>query len=252
MIAMVGSRRPSADGRRNAHRFASELVKSGLGVCSGLALGIDVESHAGALQGAGNTVAVLGTGIDTVYPTRNRAMFDSIAENGALLSEFNLGMPPLPVNFPRRNRIISGLSLGVLVVEAGLRSGSMITARFALEQGREVFAIPGSIHNPMTKGCHHLISQGAKLVQQVADIVDECAGPFITVASNAQIKSAQTAQLTAELAAVMYAIGHDPVTLDELLCETGLEIDLVSTALVELELLGLVSRDVRGFVLAVP
>ena len=253
MIAMVGSRRPSADGRRHARRFAGELAATGLGICSGLALGVDVESHAGALQAKGYTVAVLGTGIDGVYPARNRDMFDRITESGALVSEFNPGTPPLPGNFPRRNRIISGLSLGVLVVEAGLQSGSMITARMALEQGRDVYAIPGSIHNPMAKGCHHLIGQGAKLVQQVEDITSECTGLLHSCIESVskQASTLPKTELSKEQEKILFAIGHDPVSLDTLVSETGVQPHLASAAVVELELLGLVSREAAGFVIAV-
>ncbi len=253
MIAMVGSRRPSADGRRNARCFASELAALGLGVCSGLALGIDGESHAGALQAKGVTVAVLGTGIDVVYPARNTKLFEDIAVNGALVSEFNPGTPPLPPHFPRRNRIISGLSLGVLVVEAGLQSGSMITARMALEQGREVFAIPGSIHNPMAKGCNRLIGQGAKLVQDVADICEEFEDLMQQAALNRPGLQASSSQaLPKELARVLAAIGHDPVTVDVLLPETGMTVEKITALLAELEMTGLVRRGQRGYSRTLP
>jgi len=253
MIAMVGSRRPSADGRRYARCFASELAALGIGVCSGLALGIDGESHAGALQSKGVTVAVLGTGIDVVYPTRNNKLFDDITVNGALVSEFNPGTPPLPPHFPRRNRIISGLSLGVLVVEAGLQSGSMITARMALEQGREVFAIPGSIHNPMAKGCHRLIGQGAKLVQDVADICEEFEELMQHAALNTPGPQASSSPpLPKELAKVLAAIGHDPVSVDVLLPETGMTVEKATALLAELEMAGLVRRDQRGYSRTLP
>lgn len=249
MLAMVGSRRPGVDGRRNARWFATELANSGLGICSGLALGIDVESHAGALESGGNTVAVLGTGIDVVYPARNKGMFERIKDAGALVSEFNPGTPPRPEHFPRRNRIISGLSLGVLVVEAGMQSGSMITARFALEQGREVFAIPGSIHNPMAKGCHHLISQGAKLVQQASDILVEINMPFDGEQDQQDLAAVPPGheQLPITLSRVLTALGFDPVAMDILLKDTGLPVDQLSIALVELELQGLVERHAAGF-----
>ena len=176
-LAIVGSRNPSAGGKEIARDFARHLASAGLTITSGLALGIDAASHQGALDAHGDargaTVAVTGTGLDRVYPARHRDLAHRIAERGALVSEFPPGTPPLPENFPRRNRIISGLSVGVLVVEAALQSGSLITARLAGDQGREVFAIPGSIHNPLARGCHALIRQGAKLVENVHDILEE-------------------------------------------------------------------------------
>ncbi len=182
LFAIVGSRNPTPAGSENAFEFARYLATSGLSIVSGLAAGVDGKSHEGALRAAGNTIAVCGTGLDQTYPRRHDTLASSIAANGLLLSEFFPGTPPLRENFPRRNRIISGLSLGVLVVEAGLRSGSLITARLAAEQGREVFAIPGSIHNPMARGCHLLIRNGAKLVESAFDIIDEL-GPLAGVAS---------------------------------------------------------------------
>ena len=175
-LAMVGSRNPSPAGADNAHEFARYLSRCGLIIASGLALGVDAAAHRGALLGGSPTVAVLGSGPDRVYPEQNRELADAIASQGAIVSEFFPGSPPRRTHFPRRNRIISGLSLGVLVVEAGLRSGSLISARLAAEQGREVFAIPGSIHNPMARGCHLLIKQGAKLVESADDVLGELAG----------------------------------------------------------------------------
>jgi len=212
-----------------------------------LAMGIDAESHVGALERQGKTVAVLGTGIDVVYPACNKTLYDRLAETGVIMSEFNPGMPPRPEHFPRRNRIISGLSLGVLVVEASLKSGSMITARFALEQGRDVFAIPGSIHNPMTRGCHRLIHEGARLVETASDILEECAQPFRATAGG--VGSSVTApDLQGELATVLAAIGSDPVFPDVVMRETGLLAATVSASLVELELLGLVHQQPGGAV----
>ena len=173
MLAMVGSRNPSAAGVRTATDFARHLSAAGLVISSGLALGIDAACHQGALDAGMPTVAVMGTGLDRVYPARHRDLARQIAEQGALVSEFPIGTAPRAENFPRRNRIISGLSLGTLVVEAAIRSGSLITARYAGDQGREVFAIPGSIHNPLARGCHHLIRQGAKLVETAQDVIDE-------------------------------------------------------------------------------
>ncbi len=178
-LAMVGSRNPSVEGRRNAEEFAEYLAKCGLVITSGMALGIDAASHKGALKG-GKTVAVWGTGLDKAYPPRNRELAEEIIAKGVVVSEFPPGTPPLPTHFPRRNRIISGLAVGTLVVEAAKQSGSLITARLASEQGREVFAIPGSIHNPMARGCHRLLRDGAKLVESAGDILEEtgaAAGP---------------------------------------------------------------------------
>ncbi|MGH8401460.1 MAG: DNA-processing protein DprA, partial [Gammaproteobacteria bacterium] len=174
-LAMVGSRNPSTDGRRNAEGFAAYLAGCGLTITSGMALGIDAASHRGALKANGTTIAVWGTGLDKPYPPRHRELAEEIAAKGLLVSEFPPGTLPIPTNFPRRNRIISGLAIGTLVVEAATASGSLITARLAAEQGREVFAIPGSIHNPMARGCHQLIRQGAKLVESAGDILEELA-----------------------------------------------------------------------------
>jgi DNA processing protein len=169
----VGSRNPTPQGIQNAERFASALAEAGLTIISGLALGIDAAAHRGALRTSGSTMAVIGTGIDRLYPASNQALALEIADRGSIISELPLGTPPLAANFPRRNRLISGLSRGALVVEATVESGSLITARLASEQGREVFAIPGSIHSPQSRGCHKLIKQGAKLVETVEDVLDE-------------------------------------------------------------------------------
>ena len=252
-IAIVGSRQPSSGGLRNARRFARELAASGFGITSGLARGIDAEGHLGALETKGKTVAVLGNGIDKVYPACNHALYEQITEQGALVSEFPPGMPPLRENFPRRNRIISGLSLGVLVVEAGEKSGSMITARQALEQGREVFAIPGSIYNPVARGCHKLINEGAKLVQNAADIVDECGGllaGIAAIASTGQYHEVLTKQPlpAGDLGKIFHAIGYDIVTPDELVLATRLAIHDINAALIELEMQGFISRDQAGYI----
>ena len=171
-LAMVGSRNPSRSGQQTAVDFARHLASAGLVITSGLALGIDAACHQGALDVNAPTIAVMGTGLDRVYPARHRDLALRIAEQGSLISEFPIGTSPQPGNFPQRNRIISGLCLGTLVVEAAIRSGSLISARYALEQGREVFAIPGSIHNPLARGCHYLIRQGAKLVETAEDVID--------------------------------------------------------------------------------
>ena len=177
-LAIVGSRNATPQGVANAERFARAFSAAGLTIASGLALGIDAAAHRGALDGAGSTVAVLGCGVDVVYPQRNADLYHLVAARGALVSEFPLGSPPLAANFPRRNRLISGLARGVLVVEAALASGSLITARLAAEQGREVFAVPGSIHSPLSKGCHALIKEGAKLVESAQDVLDELGLPL--------------------------------------------------------------------------
>jgi len=253
VIAMVGSRKPSAGGRRDARRFARELASNGLGVVSGLAMGIDMESHRGSIEGGMPTIAVLGTGIDIIYPAVNRTMFEEVPENRVLVSEFNPGTPARPQNFPQRNRIISGMSQGVLVVEAGVRSGSMITARFALEQGREVFAIPGSIHNPMARGCHKLIAEGAKLVQCVEDILDEklvlAEQHAAHNSKNRSSKESRVCHLPEPLLTVKKAIGFDTVSVDQLVLETELNVNDVTVALVELELRGIVRRENNGYVL---
>lgn len=190
-LAIVGSRNPTPMGRENARAFAKSLAGAGLVITSGMALGIDGAAHRGALEAGGKTIAVAGTGLDRVYPSRHRDLAHDIVRHGALVSEFPLGTPPKPENFPVRNRLISGLSLGTLVVEAALQSGSLITARLATEQGREVFAIPGSIHSPQSRGCHALIRQGVKLVETAQDILEEL-GPLASVAHQAAQENAIT------------------------------------------------------------
>ena len=234
-IAVVGSRRATAQGLDNARAFGAALSQQGLMVYSGLALGVDAAAHEGALTGHAGTVAVVGTGLDQVYPTRHQALAERIVVHGALVSEFAPGMPPLAENFPQRNRIIAGLSLGTLVVEAALQSGSLITARLALEAGREVFAIPGSIHAPQSKGCHALIKQGAKLVETAQDIVEELrlAGP--TTPRRALEEPAIEDPL-------LQALGHDPVSIDALGARTGWPAAELAVRLLELELEGRVAR----------
>ncbi len=238
-LAIVGSRNTSAQGLDNARQFARHLSQAGLTIVSGLALGIDGAAHDGALGGAGSTVAVVGTGLDRIYPARHRALAHRIAEHGLLLSEFELGTPPLAENFPQRNRIIAGLARGTLVVEAALASGSLITARQALEAGREVFAIPGSIHAPQSRGCHALIKQGAKLVDSADDILGELDWSR-TPPSSAPAADATPAQPLAD--ALLDALGHDPVTLDVLLARTGDSPAQLGARLLELELDGRVAR----------
>lgn len=235
-IAVVGSRNASAQGEANAHAFASALSNAGLTIVSGLALGIDAAAHRGGLAGASSTIAVLGTGIDVVYPSRNAELAVEIARHGLLLSEFPLGTPAAAQNFPRRNRLISGLGRGCLVVEAALASGSLITARTAADQGRDVFAIPGSIHSPLSKGCHALIKLGAKLVESADDVLSELAdfrpSGFATTAQPVAAAS------RSGLLAVM---GHDPVDVDSLCARAGLTAEQVASELLRLELDGRVA-----------
>ena len=238
-IAMVGSRNCSQGGGDTAEAFAQAFAERGVTVVSGMALGIDAASHVGALratsQGSGSTIAVIGTGIDRVYPARNKVLAHSIAERGLMLSEYPLGTPPLPANFPRRNRIISGLSLGVLVVEASMQSGSLITARFAGEQGREVFAIPGSIHSTFHKGCHHLIKQGAKLVETANDVLEELR------IETAAAPAANAGSASTSVGLSQY-IEHDPVDVDTLVTRSGMAVDQVVTELTMLELSGSIEQ----------
>ncbi len=250
-LAMVGSRNPSAGGARTAHAFARHLAQTGLTITSGLALGIDAASHEGALAGGGPTVAVMGTGLDRVYPAANRELAHRIAEHGALVSEFPPGTPPRRDHFPRRNRIISGLSLGTLVVEAALQSGSLITARLAAEQGREVLAIPGSIHNPLARGCHRLIREGAKLVETAADILEELGAvaqvPLLDAADANEADTGQSAAtLDPDYRQLLENMGFDPVSCDELGRSTGLTPDAVSSMLLILELEGFVESCPGG------
>jgi DNA processing protein len=235
-LAVVGSRNATAQGAENARAFAHELSDAGFTIVSGLALGIDTEAHRGGLAGASSSVAVVGTGLDVVYPARNRALAHELAAAGAIVSEFPLGTPPLPVNFPRRNRLISGLSRGCLVVEAALKSGSLITARYALEQGREVLAIPGSIHSTLSKGCHRLIKQGAKLVESSADVLEE-----LGLAAPMPVSAAAPAA-PPEYRDFLETLGFDPVDLETLCERGGLTPETASAMLLTLELEGLVGR----------
>ena len=228
-LGIVGSRNATPQGVRDAEAFAHALSDAGLTIVSGLALGIDAAAHRGGLAGAGSSVAIIGTGLDRIYPARNKALAHQLAENGLIVSEFALGTPPLPGHFPRRNRLISGLSRGVLVVEAAPDSGSLITARVATEQGREVFAIPGSIHSPLARGCHALIKQGAKLVESAADILDELAW---------QQRLAPPVLPETRSDPVLDALDGAPTTLDTLAQRTGLTLDALSAKLLTLELDG--------------
>ncbi len=232
-LAVVGSRHATAQGLANAETFARTFSDAGLTVVSGLALGVDAAAHRGGLAGAASSVAVLGTGADIVYPARNRALAHELAARGALVSEFPLGTPPLAANFPRRNRLISGLTLGCLVVEAAVDSGSLITARLAAEQGREVFAIPGSIHSPLAKGCHALIKQGAKLAESARDILEELRLPAPGMPAPANDTDSD-----ARLRALLDALGHDPCSPDTLAARCGLTAAETAVLLTQLELEG--------------
>ncbi len=247
-LGVVGSRNPSAGGEENARHFARSLAQAGLAITSGLALGIDAAAHEGSLAGGGVTIAVTGTGLDRVYPARHRELAHQIAATGALISEFPIGTPPLADHFPRRNRIISGLSLGTLVVEAAPRSGSLITARLAAEQGREVFAIPGSIHNPLARGCHALIRQGAKLVETVEDILEELGSHISSGLVSSHVDGGQVATLVldADQQQVFENMGHDPISVDALVERTHLTTEVVSAILLVLELQGVVSSAAGG------
>jgi DNA processing protein len=235
-LAIVGSRNATPQGEANAAAFGQALSEAGLTIVSGLALGIDAAAHRGGLKGPGSTIAVVGTGLDRVYPARNKALAHEIVDKGLILSEFSLGTISAPGHFPRRNRIISGLSRAVLVVEAALNSGSLITARQALEQGREVLAIPGSIHSPLAKGCHALIKQGAKLVESAQDIVEELAWPVMPPV----LQAAAAAQPPTD--PLLQQLGHDPVNIDWLAERCGLTVDALSAKLLTLELGGLVAQ----------
>jgi DNA processing protein len=224
------------------------LAGAGLGITSGLALGVDAEAHRGALLGQGFTIAVMGTGPDRIYPSAHRDLAHAIAERGALVSELPPGTLALAEHFPRRNRIISGLALGTLVVEASLHSGSLITARLAVEQGREVFAIPGSIHNTMAKGCHSLIRQGAKLVETAADILEEL-GPLAVAAATAAVPAPPPAlppELDDDYRSLLEQLGQEPVSVDGLVERCGLTAEVVSSMLLILELQGLVAATPGG------
>ncbi|WP_222937611.1 DNA-processing protein DprA [Spartinivicinus ruber] len=256
-LSIVGSRHPSKSGEENSYHFAHTLAKGGFTITSGLADGVDAAAHKGALDAEGYTIAVVGTGLDLVYPAKNKALAERVSQSGLLISEFPLGTKPQASNFPRRNRIISCLGLGVLVVEAALQSGSLITARLAAEQGREVFAIPGSIHNPLSKGCHQLIRQGAKLVDSVEHIWEELKHSLHTYAIGNELNQASTVQGEEEQLAiqsllledpnqqqVLEAIGDETTSMDMIMARTGLSASDVNNLVLELEM--------QGFVAAVP
>ncbi len=233
-LAVVGSRNATVQGERNAENFARAFSEAGLTIVSGLALGIDTAAHRGGLAGPGSTIAVLGTGIDVLYPSRNRDLGETIARDGLLISEFPLGTRSLAQNFPRRNRLISGLAQGCLVVEAALASGSLITARAAAEQGREVFAVPGSIHSPLAKGCHALIKSGAKLVESAEDVLTELVG-FQRTEHHPAAPPPRDAD---PRDALLECMGFDPIDVDSLCVRAGLPVERISSELLRLELAG--------------
>lgn len=243
-LSVVGSRNPTPQGLQNARRFSRAFAEAGVTVVSGMALGIDGAAHQGALDGAAPdavaTIAVVGTGLDRVYPKQHLQLAHHIADRGMLLSEYPIGTPPLPANFPRRNRLISALGQGTLVVEAALQSGSLITARFAAEQGKEVFAIPGSIHSPHARGCHALLRQGAKLVESAQDVLEDLrlVLPAASAAHGPEEPEGEDALLE--------AMGYDPIGLDALIARTGIPAPLLQARLLELELGGHVARLAGG------
>jgi DNA processing protein len=247
-LAVVGARSATTAGERDAEAFGEALGRAGLTIVSGLAQGIDAAAHRGGLRTEASSIAVVATGLDKVYPARNRNLAHQLADGGLLISEFPLGMPPLAANFPRRNRVISGLALGTLVVEAALHSGSLITARQALEQGREVFAVPGSIHSPLSKGCHWLIKQGAKLAESAADVLEELGIAAKLSAAALPPKAA----LAEEEHRLLEAMGYAPIDIDSISEQLGAPIDAISALLLKLELDGHISRLPGGLFQRLP
>jgi DNA processing protein len=251
-LAIVGSRNPTSLGRDTARQFSTHLVQAGLAITSGLALGIDAAAHRGALEAHGRTVAVVGRGLDAIYPRENDDLARRIVErHGALVTDLPAGTPPLKQNFPRRNRILSGLAVGTLVVEAALRSGSLITARLAAEQGREVFAMPGSIHNALARGCHRLLRQGAKLVESADDIFAELAPILGQVAASAAAEGSDRpvsnrSSLDKDYEILLDALGFEPASLDSLVVRSGLKADAVASMLLILELDGRIQQQPGG------
>ncbi len=251
-LAIVGSRRPTSYGKENAFAFAKHFAETGLTITSGLAWGIDATAHQGALKGHGQTIAVLGCGIDQIYPANHQSLAEDIRQSGALISEYPPGTPLHPGLFPKRNRIISGLSVGTLIVEAGLKSGSLISARLAMEQGREVFAIPGSIHNPMTKGCHQLIQSGVKLVESAEDILQElqsALSPYLQPKKDriAQAVSEEKEPLGSEYLAFLDYIGYDSTPTDLIIDRSGLSVPEAASMLLMLELQGHIRATAGGY-----
>lgn len=245
-LAVVGSRNPTPAGGETAQAFASSLASAGLCITSGLAVGIDAKAHQGAMAAQGRTIAVAGTGLDRVYPARHRELAHEIAGAGALVSEFMLGTPPARENFPRRNRLISGLAVGTLVVEAAIKSGSLITARLAGEQGREVFAIPGSIHSPLSRGCHALLRQGAKLVETAQDILEELGAILPLTQKRITAQADEAVMVEADVHDLLVHLGFDPVDVDTLVERSGLTPDRISSMLLLMELQGIIAACPGG------
>ena len=254
-LAIVGSRNPTPQGKQNAYNFAKALANAGLVITSGLALGIDGVSHQSAVDSNNQTIAVTGTGLDRIYPSRNKVLAHEILGKGAMVSEFPIGTGVRPSHFPRRNRLISGMSLGVLVVEAAIKSGSLITAHLAMDQGREVFSIPGSIHNPLARGCHKLIREGVKLVETANDILEELSAmakfqnnsnPDITTINKAET-TANTATLDNHQITILNAIDFDKTTVDEIITRTEMSAELVAGSLLILELEGFINSTTGGY-----
>lgn len=241
-IGLVGSRNPSITGIENARSFSKELASHNLTIVSGLALGIDAQAHIGCLEAQGQTIAVLGTGIDTIYPRRHMKLAQQICQNGLLLSEFPLKSAPIAGHFPRRNRIISGLSLCILVIEAAIKSGSLITAKMALEQNRDVLAIPGSIHNPMARGCHYLLQQGAKLVTSVHDVLEE-----LNLGKQQTSSKEPAFSLASKNENLVKFIGFETTTIDQMIQRSGYTIEQVTNELANLELQGLIAAIPGGY-----
>jgi len=258
-IAIVGSRNPTSGGSENAYRFAECLARNGFAITSGLALGVDAAAHQGALAAKGKTIAVMGTGLDLIYPSRHRSLAQEILDNGgALVSELPLGSGSKAAHFPQRNRIISGLSCGVLVVEAAVQSGSLITAKAALQQNREVFAIPGSIHNPLARGCHQLIRQGATLVETAQDIVDQLQGILgfqreslsklqQQAARKTELDEKELDSLSSTEQQIIHAMGYDPMNIDDLVERTGIAVGSMAAQLIGLEIKGYVQQIGAGY-----
>ena len=240
-VAMVGTRKPSVTGRETARKWSFELAAKGLTIVSGLALGVDAQAHQGCLDATGRTIAVMGTGIDCIYPRSHRNLAQLISQNGLLLSEFPLKSPPIAGHFPRRNRIISGLSLLTLVVEAATKSGSLITAQCALDQNRDVLAIPGSIHNPNARGCHYLLQQGAKLVTSSEDVLGELGLDFEALLPTT------TTRLADENANLVEYLGFETTTVDQIIVRSGLALESVMCGLANLELQGLIKMVPGGY-----
>lgn len=261
-LAVVGARNPTTSGRQTAEAFAAHLARCGLIITSGLAAGIDAAAHHGALRAGGATIAVCATGLDIVYPNDHVELAEAICEQGALISEFPPGTQPLRYHFPQRNRLISGLSIGTLVVEAALRSGSLITAKFAAEQGREVFAIPGSIHNPLARGCHQLLRQGAKLVESAEDILGELGPLAATLRDHAprvpQLSKAidstphSTEPLDKDYKILLDAVGFEAASVDQLVARTGFKAETVASMLLILELDGRIVSNLSGMYYLAP